>query len=275
MNGTVVLVAITALWGMTFVVVKDALVLASPAAFLSARFSVAALAALGFWWRFRSPPGRIWRHGLIAGAFLALGYFCQTRGLALVSPARSAFLTGLYVVFVPLAGRVVFGRWPRADQWLGVGLALLGLFVLTRPDMSGGFAVGDLWTIGCAFTFGCHMVLTQRFSAGGTGFVAVQMVVVALACGLALPSETVVFQSTPALWAAVILCGVGANAVAINLQTWAQARVPAVRTAVVFALEPVFAALTSTALGRERFSLSDLLGGGLIVGGVIVSEIRS
>jgi len=266
-----VLLAVTALWGTTFVVVKDALSDASPLAFLAVRFTLATAAALAFaLWRKRALP---WKPGLIIGVVLFFSYYFQTSGLATIAPSRSAFLTGLYVVFVPLASRLVLGRWPGGGALAGVALASVGLFVLTRPDTQGGFAIGDVLTLGCAFTYAFHITLTQRFAAGGPGLVAVQLGVVALLSWASLPVVPYHLQLTPALWVAVAITGLGASALAINLQTWGQGRTTAVRAAIIFSLEPAFAALTSYAVGREPLTFSTLLGGGLIMAGVVVAEL--
>lgn len=267
-----VLLAVTALWGTTFVIVKDALADASPVAFLALRFSLAAVAAFGFALAIR---GKFpWKPGLLVGVVLFAAYFFQTAGLAEIAPSRSAFLTGLYVVFVPVASRLVLGRWPGRSALIGVALAAAGLLVLTRPDTSGGFSLGDVLTLGCALSYAFHITLTQRFAAGGAGLVAVQMAAVAALSWLLFPIVPHHLQLTPAVGVGVVVCGLFASALAINLQTWGQGRTSAVRAAIIFSLEPAVAALTSFALGREPLSWSTLIGGGLIMAGVVTAELR-
>lgn len=266
-----VLLAVTALWGTTFVIVKDALADASPLAFLAVRFAIAAAAAFAFALAARSKIP--WRPGLLVGVVLFAAYFFQTAGLAEIAPSRSAFLTGLYVVFVPFASRIVLGRWPARAAVLGVALAAAGLFVLTRPDTTGGFTLGDLLTLGCAFSYAFHITLTQRFAAGGAGFVAVQMAVVAGLSWLSFPVVPHHLHFTSAVIIGVVVCGLFASALAINLQTWGQGKTSAVRAAIIFSLEPAFAAFTSYFAGREPLTVSTLVGGGLIMAGVLAAEL--
>ncbi len=272
-----VLVSITAFWGVTFVVVKDAIVLADPFTFLALRFFLGAL-LLSFvaWPGIRN--GALVRAGAGLGVLLFLGFAAQTSGLQFTTPSRSAFLTGLSVLLVPFLSIAFHRHRPPAASLLGVAFAACGLWALTgsrSPGLPGGLGKGDGLTLLCALAFALHITLIERLARkhSPAPLVAVQLWTVAFLALLTLLAVGPRLQSTPALWSAVLITGVGGSAVALLLQAWAQARTTAVRAALVYALEPVFAAAYSVALGREQLGLRELTGGGLIILGVLVSEL--
>ncbi|RKG51081.1 DMT family transporter [Corallococcus sp. AB011P] len=274
------LVLLTVFWGLTFVVVKDALAFADPFTFLTLRFvvgaTVMALIARGRMFA----PGIVPK-GLLLAVVLFLCFALQTVGLTDTTPSRAAFLTGLNVLFVPLMSMVLLRRMPRWGTTVGVVLAAVGLYWLTRPTEEalpgdvGGFRLGDWLSIGCAVAYAGHILLTERFATkdNAVGLVAVQLVGVAVLSALGLPFVERKLEWTPPLVGAVLACGVLASAVAILVQTWGQARTSAVRAALIFALEPVFASAYSVAVGREVLGPKEWLGGALIVVGVFASEL--
>ncbi len=209
---------------------------------------------------------------------LFVGFAAQTSGLQSTTPSRSAFLTGLSVLLVPLLSVAVHRRRPPPASLLGVALAVCGLWALaggTSLGVAAGLTTGDQLTLLCALAFALQMTLLERLARlyPSGPLVTVQLwtvAVLALVTALALGPRV---QPTWGLWSAVLLTGVGGSAVALLLQAWAQARTTAVRAAVVFALEPVFATAYSVALGRERLGQRELLGGCLILAGVLVSEL--
>ncbi|MBX7097492.1 MAG: DMT family transporter [Myxococcaceae bacterium] len=260
------------LWGSTFVVVKDALDDASPVVFLALRFPVGA-AALLVWLRRVPTSPVVWKRGLLLGVLLALGYLTQTWGLELTTPARSAFFTGLSVLLVPFVSWFLDQRRPGGAALVGAALAVAGTYFLSGQ---GGAALGpgELLTLACAVAYALHIALTSRLSQGVSApeLVFVQLTVVAGLVLLVLPFSEVRLHATWRFAGTVVICGVVANAVAIAVQTWGQARTTAVRAALLFALEPVWAAGLSWLLGRESLGAPELTGGGLIVLGVVVGE---
>ena len=266
----------TAVWGVTFVVVKDSLAFADPFTFLALRF------ALGFLGcavvaRGALKDGAAWRGGAWLGLALFVGYALQTAGLVHTTPSRSAFITGLTVVLVPFIARLVLGRRPPLDAWVGAALATGGLWLLTGGAAAGGpTLLGDLLTLGCTVSFAFHIVLTEKFAgtAAPTALVATQVLAVAVGSAALLPLAGARLEPSPTLWWGIGVTGLVATSLAISLQTWAQARTPAVRAALLFALEPVFAAGLSVALGREVLGWLEVAGGGLIVLGVVAGELR-
>jgi drug/metabolite transporter (DMT)-like permease len=278
LGADLVLVGITGVWGVTFVVVKDALSRADPFTFLALRFAIGALIATAL------AGGQFWdagviRRGLVLGLFLFAGFALQTMGLVYTSEARSAFITGLAVVLVPLASFALFRRLPHLPSLVGVVLAFLGLHLLTSgvsdSESDAATSLGDLLTLGCAVSFAVHITLTEKFSRGvpALALVSVQLWLVALLGAVCVPLVDARVEWKPDFVAAVLFSGVVASAGCIALQTWAQARTTAVRAAVVFSLEPVFAALVSVGLGRERLDWEEVVGGSLTVLAVVVSEL--
>jgi drug/metabolite transporter (DMT)-like permease len=271
------LALVTAFWGITFVVVKGALGHGDPFSFLSLRFLVGALVLSALAGRQVLRPVNL-RRGALLGGFLFAGFALQTTGLTFTTPSRSAFITGMSVVFVPLLSLALFKRMPKPTSLLGVVLAAVGLYFLTRPEAGsadGGLARGDLLTLGSTVAYACHITLTERFAPreGVTGLVAVQLWTVALLSMLCLPFVTTRVEWTPSFVGAVLFCGIFASALAISAQTWGQARTTAVRAAVIYSMEPVFASTYSVALGIEVLGPREWTGGGLILLGVLVSDV--
>jgi drug/metabolite transporter (DMT)-like permease len=271
------------IWGVTFVVVKRALSEISTLYFLALRFSLATVCMLVlFIGPFRAAGWRSVRRGLwggmAAGVFLCLGYVLQTFGLRYTTAAKSGFLTGFYIVLVPLFGALIFHKRPRVAEVGGILVAMAGIALLTVPTVRGGIQInrGDLLTVGCAVAYSIHLLVLgyysqrERFEAVALG----QIACTAILCTLFLP-----FDPPAAVWSravifAIVLTAVFATAVAFALQTWGQARTTANRTALIFALEPVFALLTAVLLGGETLTGSGILGSILILGGILAVELK-
>ncbi|MBM4781874.1 MAG: DMT family transporter [Archangiaceae bacterium] len=264
----------TLIWGLTFVVVKDALNASDSFTFLAFRFALGAVASL-LWARRRAFERATITNGLGLGLVLFAGYAFQTFGLESTTPSRSAFLTGLAVIGVPFVSWVLFRRAPSWASAAGALVAIAGLARLTGFGLGDALSRGDLLTLGCAVAYALHIALTEKFAKGGAsvGLVAVQLLTVAALSAICIPLGTPRFQPTSAWWGAVATTGLIASALAISIQTWAQTRTSAVRAAVIFSLEPVIALTASVVLGRESPGAPELLGGGLIVAGVLVSEV--
>jgi drug/metabolite transporter (DMT)-like permease len=268
------LVVVTAIWGCTFVVVKGALADASPLPFLAARFMLAGILLLVILGRGQVERGTIFP-GSILGLFLFAGYLFQTWGLIYTTPSKSAFLTGFSVILVPLIMMLSGYRMGPAIL-VGAVLGLAGIYFLVAPSGMAAVNRGDVLTLAGALSFAIHIVLvghyTKKFSF--LHLVPVQILVVGLLSLVALPlvpGQSLHF--TPRLVVAILVTAVLATGVAFSIQNWAQQYTPAAHTALIFALEPVFAALSSWLVMRERFGGRVLLGSGLILAGMVVSEI--
>lgn len=276
--------AIVALvWGTTFVVVKHALTDISTLYFLALRFSVASLCMLlMFLPAFRRAGARQVYQGLkggaAAGLLLWLGYVLQTLGLKYTTAGNSGFLTGLYIVLVPLISAAVYRRWPQIPELIGILIASSGMALLTVPSMKHAFQlnIGDALTIACAVAFAFHLLLLgyfsqrERFEAVALG----QILCAAVLSTISLLIEKPTVHWDPNVVFSILLTAVFATALAFALQTWGQQYTTATRTALIFALEPVFALLTAVSVGGERLTLAAISGGGLILAGILTVELK-
>lgn len=273
------LALISLIWGATFVVVKAALEDASTLVFLAIRFSLASLLLFAVYrGRLSGPaPGRSsWAGGAACAVFLFLGYALQTAGLRYTTASKSAFLTGLYVVLVPLFSTVLTRRKVRGAEWAGCALALVGTWAMTGGG-GGALNGGDLLTIGCAVAFSAHIVAVAHWS----GRISHEWLTVLQVAGVAALSlatfwwmETPHVAWTPRLAGAIAATAALATALSFSLYTWAQRHTTATRAALLFALEPVFAGLVAWAFAAEHWSLTMLGGAALILGGILIVELR-
>lgn len=271
-------------WGATFVLVKEALSSASVFVFLSLRFLLAAV-ALAF--IYRAVLRRLDRRSLAAGAVLGSlmfgGFAFQTIGLRFTTPSKAAFITGSSVVMVPLIHACISRRRPGA--WVSSGAlgAFIGLYFLTVPAAGlGGLNQGDMWVLACAVVWAFHIVTvghySPRHSVGALTFT--QVAVTAGLSVLFLPLLRATNLEAPRLaWnreliLAVVITSVGATAIAFSLQVWAQKFTPPAHVAILFSLEPVFAAVTSFAFYGERFTARSLVGAVLVLGGILLAELK-
>jgi drug/metabolite transporter (DMT)-like permease len=225
--------------------------------------------------------------GAVVGLCLAAGYSFQTAGLARTTPAKSAFITGLIVVIVPLLCaipmlRPASIRRPWIPAFGGAVLAFAGILLLTTPShtpwifLLGSINAGDLLTLLCALGFALHVVALAHISPRlPLGVLAVlQLAFCTLIMGIALPAfEHPRIDLSPRLVTALLITGVLATAVAFTVQSWAQQRLSATRTALILALEPVFAFLTSYLFYGERLSARASLGALLILCGIGFTEL--
>jgi drug/metabolite transporter (DMT)-like permease len=265
------------LWGTTFVVVKEALGHGDPFTFLALRFGVGAVVLSVLAGRQLFSPSHL-RRGVVLGVFLFAGFAFQTVGLTQTTPSRSAFITGLYVLLVPVVMLALFRRVPRVSSLVGVVLSAMGLYYLTGAEVGGEtLSSGDWLTLACAVAYAFHIAFTDRYAPkqGVNALVAVQLWVVSLLSAACLPFVKVHVEWTSGFLGAVAFCGVFASAVGIGVQTWAQARTTAVRAAIIYSLEPLIAGAFSVVLGYEKLGVREWVGGSLIVLGVMVSELGS
>lgn len=272
---TMGLLATTAVWGSTFVLIKDVVARMPVSDFLAVRFLVAALVMLGLFFRQVVCMDRRqrWR-GMSLGALYGVAQLLQTWGLAKISPSVSGFVTGMYVVFTPLLATVLLRQRMSAIVWLAVGLATLGLALLSLNGFS--VDVGVWLTLASALLYGLHIVALGHWSRADEAFglSATQMVMIAVVCLLAT-----VRHGGPALppdshaWLAVLYMALVAGAGAMLMQTWAQAHLPATRAAIVMTTEPVFAAAFAVTLGSDALTWRMLCGGGLVLAAMYLVEL--
>jgi len=274
------LAAVVAVWGITFVTVHAALAYASTLLFLALRFSLAAvvlsLTLSGRWRRLQMVRPSL-RAGAFAGICLFTGYYCQTAGLRHTTPSKSAFITALSVVAVPILVWLVNRDVPRPAELAGVALSVAGLGLMTLEPGKLAVSRGDLLTALCALAFAAHIIVLGHY-APKVSVELLSLGQIATAALIALSSfwwaETPRVQWTPELSTAIVVTGLFATALAFTVQTWAQRRTSPTRTALILALEPVFALLASLAAGAEGLSPRIASGGALILAGVLLAELK-
>jgi drug/metabolite transporter (DMT)-like permease len=271
------LAGITIIWGTTFVIVKSALADVSTFLFLALRFSLAAI-VLAFVYR-KAVRRTALGPGLLAGGLLFTAYVFQTLGLELTTPSKSAFLTGLSIPLVPLASSLVYRSKPRLVEVAGILVATFGMMLMTLPAVAAmPFAIsrGALLSFLCAVTFALHIVVIAHFSPiMGFESLAVIQIAVAAVAGLVLSpfAEPVRFHMTAGTVVAILVTGLLATAVAFTTMAWAQQYTSATRAALIFALEPVVAWLTSYALTGETLAFRGKVGAAAILAGILLVEL--
>ncbi|HTV13415.1 MAG TPA: DMT family transporter [Acidobacteriaceae bacterium] len=279
------LLAIVCIWGSTFVVVKNALSDVSPLLFNLIRMALAFLCLAPI---YRGHLGRITRPALVSGVIigfcLAMGYQFQTAGLRLTTPSKSAFITGMVVVLVPLLSAIPGLRprtsgFPAWNAWCGACIAFAGIVLLTTPPGTAfdfrSINPGDLLTFGCALGFSLHVLalahLAPRFPFEQLAILQIGFCAVFMALSLPL-LERPWIRWSPRVVIALLITAVLATAVAFAVQSWAQRFLPATHTALILALEPVFAWITSFLVLGERLSRRSGSGALLILAGIALTE---
>ena len=272
---TVGLLVMTAVWGSTFVLIKGVVDHMPVADFLAVRFTVAAIAMFALFHRHvQRLNRRQLLRGVVLGVIYGLGQLLQTWGLAMISPSVSGFVTGMYVVFTPILATLLLRQRTAPAVWLAVGLATLGLALLSLN----GFSVDEgVWlTLLSALLYGLHIVGLGHWSRADEAFglSAVQMAVIALVCLLATAGHGgPTLPPDGSAWLATLYMALIAGAGAMLMQTWAQAHLPATRAAIVMTTEPVFAAGFAVALGVDPLTWRMLVGGGLVLAAMYLVEL--
>jgi drug/metabolite transporter (DMT)-like permease len=273
------LVLITLIWGATFVVIKSALADISPLFFNAVRMSLAAVTlALIFHRDLRRLSSGSLGYGVLIGILLGIGNELQTSGLKYTMPSKSAFLTGVAVVLVPVFLALF---WKRAiSRWstLGVVMAFVGLYLLTVPASGLNLQSmnhGDLLTLSAALVFAFHIIYMGHAAQvyHWRQIAVVQTATAAVLMILAVPlAEKVYVLWSPRVIFAIMITGFLSLALAFSVQAWAQQFTPSTHTALIFSLEPVFAWLTSFLFLGERLGGRAAIGALLILAGVVISE---
>ena len=274
MPALLVLLSVTAVWGVTFVQVKDAVALDPLFAFLALRFAIATATLAPAAAR---RLGGLGRGGAGAAAFLgallAGGYALQTAGLQRTTVSSTGFVTGMYVVLTPLIALAVFRIRIPAAAWAGVALATVGLALLS--GVHGGSVGGDLLVLAAAAVYSLQIVLMERFAPryDPFGFTLVEMAAAFVGLGaVAVGAGQLESPSGWTVWGALLVTGVFASALAFLAQTWAQRRTSATRTALVFTMEPVFTALFGYSLAGDRLGAVGWAGCAVIMAGILLAE---
>jgi drug/metabolite transporter (DMT)-like permease len=270
------LLAVTAVWGSTFVMIADIVTRIDVADLLAARFTIAALLLLPFAVpALRRMSRRTVGYGVLLGLAYGTAQFLQTYGLAHTSPALSGFLTSMYVVLTPLLAFVLFRVPLSARVSVALILAVTGVAVLTLR--SGGIAIGlgEILTLAGAAVYALHIVCLSRWSNQGDvfGLTAVQLLVLGGVSVLAALPGGIALPQNGRDVGVVLYLAIAAGVVAVLVQTWGQSHLPAARAAIVMCMEPVWAAGFAVALTAQALTGRLVGGGASILAGMLVAEI--
>ena len=260
------LLTVAAMWGISFVWMKDILDQQDVYSFLTSRFIVAAAAMIAL------RPSVLKRFtkelvvkGLVIGMALGSGYIFQTLGLERTTPAITGFITGLYVVFTPLIASFFLKERLTKAMWGYVFLAVVGLAILSVKGWSVG--IGEIFVLISAVLFAIHIILLGSWSKNFDAYALTVMQLIGCSLLASIPASINGFVAPPdtQVWGVIIFTALFATAIAFVIQTWSQARISTTKVAVILTMEVVFAALFSFMYGMEPFTLRLALGGTLVL----------
>jgi drug/metabolite transporter (DMT)-like permease len=269
------LVVVTAVWGVTFVQVKDAVDIYPLFGFLALRFAIASLTLL--------PPAaprvrELGKRGTVVsaalGLLLAAGYVLQTEGLQRTTVSSTGFVTGMYVVLTPLIALLLFRTRIPFAAWTGVVVATIGLAMLS--GIHGGSVLGVMLVLAGSAVYSLQIVLLERYAPRYDALALTFIEMVAAFVGLAIVAAALgELSHAPhgwTVWGALLVTGVFASAFGYLVQSWAQQRASATRTALIFTLEPVFAGIFGYALAGDRLGAVGWGGCVVILVGIVLAE---
>jgi len=271
------LVLVTAVWGATFLVVHVAVQYSGPWFFVGMRFITAGLiSAVIFARTLRGITGKELAAGAAIGVMIFLGYGLQTVGLQTITSSTSAFITALYVPLVPVLQWIVFKKPPRLLTWIGVILAFTGLLLLADPGSTAfSIGAGEVATVVSTLPIAAEIILIGWF-AGKVDLGRVTVVQLVVAGVLGFLTMPVVGEQPPEfswVWVAAAVA-LGAASCLIQLtMNWAQKSVSPTRATIIYAAEPVWAAIIGRIAG-ERLPPIAIAGAALIVAGALISELN-
>lgn len=267
------LLLLCVIWGLTFPLVQIGLADASPFAFVAVRFLIAALLfPLLVWPRAHRLNGDLVKKGLVLGVLLCAGFVLQTFGLGLTTAARAGFITGLFVPFTPLFAWLLFRERIVLRLWFAVGLAVIGLSIMSWPR-GGVLNWGDVFVFFCAVTFALQVVLVDRWVSHENEYQLtwMQFLVTLAVTALCLPTQPLRFELTSSLLWILLYCSTIGTAIAIWWQLRYQPLMSSTAAAVIFATEPIFAALWSWLIQGQVPPFSTLVGAAFILSAMLLS----
>ena len=269
------LLIITAVWGWSFVATKDAIEQMPVLDFLAIKFTIAAFGL------FIIRPATLFRinrrclrHGVILGFLLGTAYIAQTFGLRTVSPSVSGFITGMGVVFTPVFLWAILRRKINRFVWIAVGLALVGLALLSLHRWV--FGAGELLTLVCAIFFAFQIVGLGEWSQQHDAYelTLVQIIVAAIICLIAAAPGSITLPPDLPTWGAVVILALPATAVAFLVQTWAQGLISPTYTAIILTMEPVFAGFFGVILGGDRLTIRMVSGAICVLVAMLIAQLK-
>jgi drug/metabolite transporter (DMT)-like permease len=268
------LIAACFLWGVSFVIVKDAISHSTPLTFMALRFALAAIVFAPFAGLRGGFTAAELRAGAVLSALLGVGFVMQAAGLVHTTPSRSAFIIAVSSILAPPIAVVVLRERPRLTVGIALALAALGTWLVTGPD-SGGLNRGDMLTLVTAVAFGGQIVATTAFASRYPikRLLWLEITGTALLAAVAAPfAEQIHVEWTASLLGALVFTAIGATVVALLLQLRAQQQMSSARAAVLFCTETLFATATAWLVMGEKLSATQWLGGLLVLTGLVVAE---
>lgn len=271
MPALLALVVVTAVWGVTFVQVKDAVAIYPLLAFLAVRFAIASLTLAPLAARRLQRSG--WRAATLLGLLLAAGFVLQTAGLQRTTVSSTGFITGLYVVFTPIFAYALFRIGAGRAVVVGVALSVAGLALLSGVGV--GSPAGDALVLAASAVYSLQIALLERYARlyDPIAFTFVEMLAAFAGCAVvAVALGQVEVPRGWTVWGAILVTGLFSSALGFLVQTWAQRHTSATRTALAFAMEPVWTAIFGYWLAGDRLGALGWAGAALIMAGIVVAE---
>ncbi|MEO8399772.1 MAG: DMT family transporter [Ignavibacteriaceae bacterium] len=281
----------TLIWGGTFVIIKTALNDVSPMLFIAIRFSLAAILFLPFIFKiFRGINRDTFIGGIVLGALFFLGFAAQTLGLNYTTATKSGFITGTFVIFIPIFQLLIQKKTPKKSSLIGIAIVIIGLLFLSSKgenifavflELGSGFNLGDFLTLICALFFGLYVVcvdlITKKNPYMPLVFLQISItgisgIIISLILFI-FNIEEIRFSLTSNLIFAILYTSLLATIITTILQTRFQKKVSPSRAGIILSFEPIFAALAAFLILGEKVSTFGFLGGILIFTGLVVSEI--
>ncbi len=283
-SANTILLSVAMVWGLTFVIIQDAIATLPPFAFNGLRFGFAALLLWVYLQCNPSKPlqfkniGRQLKYGLILGILLFAGYALQTYGLLYTSSGKSGFITGLSVALVPFLTFIILGHKPKWQSLFGTALAVAGLYIMAFSDLS-SINFGDVLTFICAICFGLQLVYTAKYvaKADTANLVLIQCLTVGVLSGISSilfepPVSASVFSS-PIVIIALLITSLFATVFAFVAQTHYIKYTTPAHVALIFATEPVFAVIGDFAWNGALLGPAAITGSVLILAGMVLAEV--
>jgi drug/metabolite transporter (DMT)-like permease len=270
----IALLIVTAIWGWSFVATKDAIENMPVLDFLAIKFTIAALALLVIRpATIKQINGRCLWHGVVLGFLLGAAYITQTFGLRAVSPSVSGFITGMGAVFTPVFLWVFLRRKINPYIWIAIGLATLGLGLISLHGWT--FGSGELLTLGCSVFFAFQLVGLGEWSQLHRPYelTILQISTAAVMCLIAAAPTGITLPPDLKTWCAVVILALPATAFAFFIQTWSQSLIPSVYVALILTMEPVFAGLFGVFLGGDHLTIKMVAGAICIIMAMIMVEL--
>jgi drug/metabolite transporter (DMT)-like permease len=260
------MLATAAVWGGSFVLMKDAIVQQDVYSFLSTRFILAALLMIAYRPTvFRGLSSRFIKQGVLAGVLLSGGYIFQTLGLAKTTVSNTGFITGMYLVFTPLISLIILKRKVLLVQWFAVAIAMIGLILISYNGISIG--TGEILVLISAIAFGAHFVALGEWSNGKNTYALTLIQILTVSAIATVCAFINGFEVPPSasVWQAIAFTAVFATFLAFLVQTKAQSVMSATVASVLLAMETPFAVVLGVLILNDPLTLRIIVGGSLVM----------